>query len=92
MCAMCASGGDSSEHFSFRKEKTITRKYATMIPAFLFDAAQGSHDISANRGSTDSTKTARNSSVDAENVCRGKNFNKEPIATLNLNKINCLMN
>ena len=90
MCAMCASGGDSSEHFSFRKEKTITRKYATMIPAFRFDAAQGSHDISANRGSTDSTKTARNSSVDAENVCRGKNFNKEPRAPLNLNKMNHL--
>ena len=82
----------SAEYFSFQKEKKITRNYATIISVFRFDAAQGSHDISANRGSTDSTKTARNSSVDAENVCRGKNFNKEPRATLNLNKINCLMN
>jgi hypothetical protein len=46
---------------------------------------------SAMRGKTVILTTQRqNQSIDAENVCRGKNFNKEPRAPLNLNQMNYL--
>ena len=46
---------------------------------------------SAMRGNTVIiTSQRQNQSIDAENVCRGKNFNKEPGAPLNLNQMNHL--
>ena len=46
---------------------------------------------SAMRGNTVIiTSQRQNQSIDAENVCRGKNFNKEPRAPLNLNQMNHL--
>jgi hypothetical protein len=89
LCVVVEDEIASAEYFSLQKEKRITRNYATMISIFRFDAAKVLN--SAMRGNTVILASQRqNQSIDAENVCRGKNFNKEPRAPLNLNQMNHL--